>query len=201
MYCNHCNKNMSNNFKFCPVCGTHLTSPKSTNTTRKVVIGIVIPIVIILIVLGMNLYALSNLQFKANAVNNFDAFDFSMDADFVVCNPTFFPASFNKLEVDILYKTTNFGTFTILGQNIPPMTPTIVEGQIKINGEFVLQQLLGSMGSSFGGQGMNFDPNQMKFIGKLDAPIFGVIPFSISHTFSADEFSEMMQGNSGQWSC
>ncbi len=81
---------MSNNFKFCPVCGTHLTSPKSTNTTRKVVIGIVIPIVIILIVLGMNLYALSNLQFKANAVNNFDAFDFSMDADFVVCNPTFF---------------------------------------------------------------------------------------------------------------
>lgn len=201
MHCNYCNKNMSNNFKFCPVCGTHLTSPKSTNTTRKVAIGIIIPIVIIIVVLGMNLYALSNLQFKGYEATGMDFMNLSVGTKFEVCNPTFFPASFNKLEVDILHKNTNFGTFTLLEQNIPPMTQAVVYGQIKINGEVVLQQLLGSLGFSQGTQGMNFDPNQMKFIGKLDAPIFGIIPFSVSHTFSADEFSEMMQGNSGQWSC
>jgi len=201
VYCSHCAKDMSNNFKFCPVCGSHLTSPKSTNKTGKVAIGIGIPIVIIIIILGMNLYALSNLQFRGYAVDDFDLFDLSMGTQFEVCNPTFFPASFNKLEVDILYKNSNFGTFTLWGQNIPPMTPTVVDGQVKLNGETVLQLFLGSLGSSFGGQGGNFDPNQMRFVGKLDAPILGIIPFSISQTFSTDEFSEMMQGNSGQWSC
>ena len=201
MYCNHCAKDMRHDSKFCPVCGSRLSTSKSTNKTGKVVIGIGIPIVIIIIVLGINLYALSNLEFRMYAVDDFDFYNLSMGTQFEVCNPTFFPASFNKLEVDILYKNSNFGTFTLRGQNIPSMTPTVVDGQIKLNGESVLKIFLESMGSSFGGQGENFDPNQMRFDGKLDAPILGIIPFSVSHTFSIDEFSKMMQGNSEKWSC
>ena len=201
MYCSHCAKDVSNNFKFCPVCGTHLSAPKSRNKTSKIAIGIGIPIVIIIIVLGMNFYALSNLEFRGYTVDELDLFDLSANTQTEVCNPTFFPASFNKLEIDILYKNSNFGTFTLWGQTIPPMTPIIVDGQMKINGESVLQLFLGALGSSFGGQGTNFDPNQMSLVGKLDAPILGIIPFSISQSFSMDEFTEMMQGNSGQWNC
>jgi hypothetical protein len=40
VYCNHCAKDMSNNFKFCPVCGSPLFAPKSKNKTGKVAIGI-----------------------------------------------------------------------------------------------------------------------------------------------------------------
>ena len=201
MYCNHCAKDMSNNFKFCPVCGSRLFIPKSTNKTGKIVIAIAIPIVLIIILLGINFYALSNLQFRMYSVDEFDFFDLSMGNQFEVCNPTFFPASFNKLEIDILYKNSNLATQTVWGQNIPSMTPTVLDGQVKLNGESLLQLFLASMGSSFGGQGANFDPNQMRFNGKLDALILGIIPFSVSQTFSTDEFIQIMQGNSGKWSC
>ena len=167
---------------------------------KILIIGIVIPIIIIVLI-GLNFYAISNLQFRGHSVDDFDLVDLSMDTRFEACNPTFFPASFDTLKVDIVYKSTNFGTVTIWGQTIPPNTPTVVDGRIKLEGQSILQLFLAAFGSAFGGDEMNFDPKQMKFIAKLDAPLLGIIPFTITKEYSSDEFTGIMQGSNNQWSC
>jgi hypothetical protein len=163
-------------------------------------IGVAIPVIIIAII-ALNFFAVSNLQFRGHSVDDFDFVDLSMDTKFEVCNPTFFPASFDQVSVDIVYKSTNFGTVTIWGQTIHPNSPTVVDGRINLDGQSLLQLFVAAFGSAFGGEEMDFDPNQMRFIAKLDAPLLGFIPFSVSEEYTTDEFTNMMQGQSGQWSC
>lgn len=164
-------------------------------------LGIGIPIILIVIIVGLNIFAISNLQFRGHSMEEMDILDMSIDGKFEVCNPTFFPASFDTLKMDINYKSTNFGTFTIWGKTIPPQSPTIVDGRANINGQAVLQLFIAAMGSAFGGQGLDFDPNQIRFSAVLDAPILGIIPFSISQNYSSDEFQKLMQGKNESWSC
>lgn len=171
------------------------------NTPAKIGLGIGIPVALILIVLVLNVFAINNLQFRAHSVESFDIVDMSADAKFEVCNPTFFPASFNTLEIDMIYKSTDFGTFTVWGKTIPSQSPTVVDGRLNINGQAVFQLFVAAMGSAFGGQEMDFDPEQIRFITTLDAPILGVIPFSVSQNYSADEFQKIIQGDNDAWSC
>ena len=171
------------------------------NIPVKIGLGIGIPVVLILLVLGLNVFAINNLQFRGYSMESLDIVDMSADAKFEVCNPTFFPASFDTLKIDVDYKSTNFGTFTVWGKIIPPQSPTVVDSRVNINGQAVLQLFVAAMGSAFGGQEMDFDPEQIRFITTLDAPILGVIPFSVSQNYSTDEFQKMMQGDNDAWSC
>ena len=54
MYCSHCAKNVSNNFKFCPVCGSHLPAPQFVPTpSSNIPIGKIIGIsVLVLFLVG-----------------------------------------------------------------------------------------------------------------------------------------------------
>lgn len=170
-------------------------------TPAKIGLGIGIPVVLILIVLTLNVFAISNLQFRGQSVENFDIVDMSADAKFEVCNPTFFPASFNTLKIDANYKSTNFGTFTVWGKTILPQSPTVVDGRLNINGQAVMQLFAAALGSAFGMQESDFDPDQIKFNTTLDAPILGVIPFTVSQNYSTDEMQKMLEGNNDAWSC
>ena len=171
------------------------------NIGAKIGIGVGVLIVIIVLVLALNVYAISNLQIQAQEMGNFDLLDLSMDGKFVACNPTFFPASFNTFSVDIVYKSTNFGTFTVWGKTIPPSTPITLDGRLNLNGESVMQLLIAAFGSVFGGDEFEFDPNQIRYIAKLDAPILGIIPFSVSETYTPTEFMDIIGGQTGEWSC
>lgn len=157
-------------------------------------LGIGIPVVLILIILGLNMFAISNLQFRGQSIESLDIVDMSADTKFEICNPTFFPASFEKLEIAMNYKSTNFGTFTMWGKTIQPQSPILVDGRVNVNGQAVMQLLLAGFSSAFGGQQVDFDPTKMKYVANLNAPILGMIPFSVSQEYSSDEFVEMIQG-------
>jgi len=92
------------------------------------------------------------------------------------------------------YKSTNFGTFTMWGKTIQPQSPILVDGRVNVNGQAVMQLLLAGFSSAFGGQQVDFDPTKMKYVANLNAPILGMIPFSVSQEYSSDEFVEMIQG-------
>lgn len=163
--------------------------------------GIVISIVLALIFtyLSLNVYAISNLQFRGYQTGQFDLADMSMDVKLEACNPVFFPATFNKFNIDMVYKSTDFGTFTVWGTTIPPQSSSIVDGRLKVNAQAVLGLALSALGSAFTGQS-SFDPNQVHFTANLDAPILGIIPFSISKSYTMDEFKGIM-GQTGRFDC
>lgn len=167
---------------------------------KKIGIGIGITAVLIVAYLGLNIYAISSLQFRNHETGQFDFADMSIDAKIEACNPTFFPASFNKFDVKMVYKSTDFGTFTVWGDTIAPKSSSVVDGRFKLNGEAVAGLFLAALGSAFTGQS-NFDPNQIRLNANLDAPILGIIPFSVSKEFSIDEFKNFMSDQNGRFDC
>ena len=79
MYCSHCEKDVSNNFKFCPTCGLHLPASKSTITpsskpstrkTKSKIIGIIVAVFLIIIVItgGLLVYSYTQLSINLNDV-------------------------------------------------------------------------------------------------------------------------------------
>ena len=166
-----------------------------------ITIPIIIPIIIIVALFTMNGNAITNLEFRGHSVDDLDLMDMSMDTKFEVCNPTFFPASFETLKVDIVYKSTNFGTIIMEGQTIPSKTPTILEGRINMNGQPIMQLFVAALNSEFRAGEINFEPKQVKFFIELDAPILGIIPFSVLKSYTSDEFIEIFHDNMNQWSC
>ena len=163
-------------------------------------------ILVIAVYLGLNVYAISNLQFRGSNVNeinfaNFDMADMSMDVELEVCNPTFIPASFNILKVDIIYKSTNMGTFIMFGKTVLPQSSSIVDGRLKSNALSMGGLFLEFLKASFTGTKPNVDPNELHYVTTLDAPILGVIPFSISKSYAPTKFWDMIRGQTGNYSC
>lgn len=171
------------------------------NKAQKIGICIGITILIIVTYASLNVYAISNLQFRAHQIGKFDPADMSIDTQVETCNPSFFPASFNKFDVDIIYKSTTFGTFTVWGSTIQPQSSEIVNGRLNVNAVAMAGLFLTALGSTFSGQQMDLDVNQIHYVTNLDAPIFGVIPFSIKKEYSSNEFKNIMSGQTGRFDC
>lgn len=177
---------------------------KSRNNAKKTIgIGIGISVAIIMIYFGLNLYAINNLQFRGHesGQGNFDFADMSMDFQLEVCNPTFFPATFSKFKGDVIYKSTNFGTLTINGGTVLPQSHSIFDGRMKLNTEALVGLFLKALGSAFSGKDSAFDPNDFNIVLTLDAPIFGIIPFSVTEEYSSNEFQSLMQGLTEKFDC
>ncbi|MDE1816730.1 MAG: hypothetical protein KGI11_09255, partial [Thaumarchaeota archaeon] len=65
----------------------------------------------------------------------------------------------------------------------------------------LVQLFIGAFASAFSGQQNTFDPSQMHITSTLDASLFGIIPFSISKDYSANEFKNMITNTTSQFSC
>ncbi len=163
------------------------------NSAQGVGVGIGIVILIFVIILGLNVYAISNLQFRAQSIDDFSIFpDLKMNMDMETCNPTFFPASYNAIYLDVYYKQNNLGTATMYGSMIPPGTSVPTKGNIDLHSGSVLGSIIDAIGSALFGTAPS--TNDVKFKIKLDAPILGIIPFSLEKQYSYNEFSRMLEG-------
>lgn len=155
--------------------------------------GIGIPIVIFVVILALNVYAVSNLQFKAQSISDFSIFpDLNIDIDLEACNPTFFPASYKTIYFDVYYKRNVLGTATIHGAVIPAGTSVPTVGNIDLHSGSILGSVIDAIGSYIFGSGVS--ESDVKFVAKVDAPIFGVIPFSVEKHYSYNEFLNLLEG-------
>ena len=138
--------------------------------------------------LVLNLYALNNLQFSEFQLGGIDLANTSADIKIKATNPTVFPASFERMNLTVNYQSTKFGAITVHGATISPYSEKDLDGTLKINAQALAGLILASL---FGG-GSGFDINQLRIVAQVDAPIFGMIPYSISKEYSAEEFANLL---------
>lgn len=136
----------------------------------------------------LNLYALNSLYFSEIELGGINFADTSADIKMKASNPTFIPASFDKMQLDIDYNSTNFGTVTVYGGTIAPFSDKQVDGNLRIN----VRALAGLVLESLFGSGSSFDESQLHIVASVDAPIFGVIPYTITKKYSKIEFQTLL---------
>ena len=162
--------------------------------SRKNVVTIIAIVTIIVVAYaGLDVYAVNTLQFRPHHGNQYLLSQTQLFIQSDVCNPSYFPASFNKYEINAFYKTISIETAEISGSTISPKTYEVLNGVFTLNKDAVIKLQTGNF---------TFDPNQAHVTTIVDAPIFGVIPFSVSKEYSGADFQQVVKnGVPGSFSC
>jgi len=172
-------------------------------TSFGIGVGVAIGGAIFIALVLMNYYAVNNLQFRSKGMENFDFVTFSMDMQLDACNPTYFPAYFDKMLLVVNYKGKQFATMTLHGTTIMPKQAVTLNGNMAVNAQMVAGLFLQGFASAFSGQSQQaFNENDLTFKVALDTKTLGFIPLSLSHEFSYNEFQQIMNSRkTSQFSC
>jgi hypothetical protein len=164
----------------------------STSRKRVIIVAAIVAIAIVAYV-GLDAYAVTTLQFRPHHGNQYLISQTQLFIQSDVCNPSYFPASFNKYEINAFYKTNTIETAMISGSIISPKTYEVLNGVFTLNKDAVIK---------LQNENFTFDPNQAHVTTTVDAPIFGVIPFSVAKEYAGTEFQKVVKnGPPGSFSC
>ena len=168
----------------------------------KVFLAVCISAAVIIVLVTLNLYAINNLHYMFTRLN----VDLTGNQKeiFEICNPTFFPVYFDMLDIDLFYKDTKIGTLTMWGEPrlgtstrqvdpTLPMSVTIAHAQRNITDPDFSRYLSFEQGLAVVAPEA-FDERRLNAVGNIVAPIFGIIPFSVPQTFTADALAESRRG-------
>jgi hypothetical protein len=166
---------------------------ESKGNKKKIVIAGIVIAAIICGFIGTNAYAASSVQIRPHQGNQFAISPSVLHIQAEACNPSYFSASFHNYEITAIYKTKVLEVALINGSTITPKSSMLLDGTFTINREAV---------SEFANQSSTFDPNQATVKTKLDAPIFGIIPFTVSKEYTGQEFANVVKnGPPGGYLC
>jgi hypothetical protein len=171
-----------------------ISSKNESNGNRKkiVIAGIVIA-AIIFGYIGANAYAVSTLEFRPHQGTQYTISATVLHIQAEACNPSYFPASFRNYEINAVYKSQVLETALINGSTISPKSSLLLDGKFTINRDAL---------SQIAKEGSQFDPNQALVKTKLDAAIFGIIPFTINKDYSGTQFADIVKnGPPGGYQC
>ena len=171
------------------------------NVGVKIGLGVGIPIAVFVSLIALDVYASSSIQIARNSAEEFDFTTLSIDTSMLACNPTFFPASFDKITLHLYYESTRLGELIIWGDNIPAHTARDVGGRFSLDGMNMLQLFLGAFVGGLAGQQIEFNPDDMNVYMKVEKSILGFIPYSFEERLTASEFRGIFQNGEQNWSC
>ena len=174
---------------------TNEISPKneSMDNRKKIVIAGIVIAAIIFGYIGANAYAVSTLEFRPHQGTQYAISATVLHIQAEACNPSYFPASFHNYEINAVYKSQVIETALINGSTISPKSSLLLDGKFTINKDVV---------SQFAQEGSQFDPSQAVVKTKLNAAIFGIIPFTINKDYSGAEFADVVKnGPPGGYQC
>ncbi len=158
--------------------------------------GLVIAVVIAAIVasfVGLDAYSASMLQFRPDLNNQYQVSPTAIHIQADVCNPSFFPATFNKYTIVAFYNSEQIEKAEINGTMVSPKAMSTVDGVFMLNADAILKLRQANA---------TFDPTLAKITTTVDAPIFGAIPFSVVKEYSAEQFQQVLRnGPPGSFSC
>ncbi|HET6457376.1 MAG TPA: hypothetical protein VFG24_00655 [Nitrosopumilaceae archaeon] len=162
------------------------------NIKKMALAGIVIA-AIVFGYIGANAYAVSTLEFRPHQGTQYAISATVLHIQAEACNPSYFPASFRNYEINAIYKSQVLETASINGSTISPKSSLLLDGKFTINKDVL---------SQFSQEGSQFDPNQALVKTKLDAAIFGIIPFTINKDYSGTQFADIVKnGPPGGYQC
>ena len=166
---------------------------RNAPSRKKIAILVAVIVAIVVAYVGLDSYAVSTLQFRPNTSNEYQISPTEIHIQADVCNPSFFPASFNKYEITAFYNSSIIEKAEIGGSTLSSKTMSTVDGVFALNTDalFKLKQ-----------ENATFDPTLAKITTSVDAPIFGIIPFSVVKQYSAEQFHDVLKnGPPGSFSC
>jgi len=142
----------------------------------------------------MSFYAITQLQLTPRSVGNFDFKTLSMDVQLDACNPTSYPASFDKVILVLYWQSEEFLTVTLKGNTIMPSQAITLNGKLDIADELDYWKVYNIFAS--------FNESDLSLKVTLTTNILGFIPFSQSKEFNYTDFRELLLSpNATQYSC
>ena len=166
---------------------------ESMSNRRKIVVGGIVIAAIIFAYIGANAYAVSMLEFRPHQGSQYAISTTVLHIQAEACNPSYFPASFHSYEITAVYKSQIIETAIINGSTISPKSSLLLDGKFTINKDVV---------SQLAQQSPQFDSSQAVVKTKLDASIFGIIPFTINKDYSYTQFADVVKnGPPGGYQC
>jgi len=160
---------------------------------KKIALAGIIIAAIVFGYIGANAYAVSTLEFRPHKGTQYAISATVLHIQAEACNPSYFPASFHNYEIIAVYKSQILETASINGSTISPKSSLLLDGKFTINKDAL---------SQFAQEGSQFDPNQALVKTKLDAAIFGIIPFTINKDYSGTQFADVAKnGPPGGYQC
>ncbi len=194
--------------KFCPNCGSAnpvnyideslrvepATVIHKSNSGSAKKLGVIAAIAVIGIVVAgffANSYALGNLQFRVRDISDFDYASLSSKVQMDVCNPSAFPAGFDKFNAVIHYRGGDFANMSVNGGTVMPYQPARFDGRLELNAQTV-SGLIVAFANAVAGQDTAYNEGDISMTMTVDAKILGVIPYSQTRDFTFSEFQQAM---------
>ena len=166
---------------------------ESKDNRKKIILAAIVIAAIIFAYMGANAYAVSTLEFRPYQGNQYAISTTVLHIQAEACNPSYFPASFHNYEITAVYKSQIVETALINGSTISPKSSLLLDGKFTINKDAI---------SQFAQESSQFDQSQAVVKTKLDAAIFGVIPFTINKDYSGTQFADIVKnGPPGGYQC
>lgn len=166
---------------------------ESNGNRKKIAIAGLVVVAIFFSYITADAYAVNSLQIKPHQGNQYAISETVMHIQAQACNPSYFPASFHSYEISAVYKSRVLETASIIGSTISPKSSTLLDGTFTI-----YKQAL----SEVANLGSVFNATDAQVITKLNAPIFGIIPFTINKGYSGTEFADVVKnGPPGGYQC
>lgn len=158
-------------------------SVKRMSTKKYASIGIIVAITIIAYV-GLDIYAVDSLQFRPHHGQQVAISDTELSIQTDACNPSYFPATFTKYEIDAFYNSDIIEKATVGGSTLSPKSAAILDGIFAINKQAV---------TKIGQENTTFDPAKATITTSVSAPIFGFIPYTVDQKYAAVDFQERIK--------
>lgn len=173
---------------------------KDKHTTIVIIASIVIVIPFAYSI--WNIYALDHLQIRGTDDGDFMFFDMVNSGDIEICNSMPFFVNFQKLSIFTFFNEDNKGGYTTTTHTLYPFTSKIVNGTFSSETFSEAQYLALHFDGMFSGSTPDrIDPRQLKIITQIEAPIIGVIPYTITKQFSGLFFWESLNGKISDFNC
>ncbi|RNJ74874.1 MAG: thr operon leader peptide [Nitrosopumilus sp. B06] len=144
---------------------------------------------------GIGIFGAPELEYRW-AAERFSFFALSNHGDVEFCNPLPFWIGFEKLDINVYYDSTNYGTFSVGSTLLDPISYKTKEGMFKSDGLAASQHIFMTMDHEFSGGAISLDPNRFVIITSVDTPILGFIPYTTSEKISGFDFAQMMSSKS-----
>ncbi len=156
---------------------------KKMSTKKYASIGIIAAIIIVAYI-GLDVYAVDSLQFRPHHGQQVAISDTELSIQTDACNPSYFPATFTKYEIDAFYNSDVIEKATVGGSTLSPKSAATLDGIFAINKDAVTR---------IGQENATFDPSKATITTSVSAPIFGFIPYSVDQKYAAEDFQNRIK--------
>lgn len=153
-------------------------------TKKYAIVGIIVAIALVAYI-GLDVYAVNNLQFRPHQGGQqiiISDTELAIKSD--VCNPAYFPATFTKYEITAFYNSAEIEKATINGTSLSPKSAAILDGIFAINKEAM---------TKIGKENTTFDATKAVITTSVVAPIFGFIPYTVDVKYPAQDFQNRIK--------